>query len=62
MNRRTQHSIVQPSVQGNSVIFPNTENEETNLNLEVLFNAMLQREKKCKPCLTSNTHKHYGYE
>ena len=21
-----------------------------------------QREKKCKPCLTSNTHKHYGYE
>lgn len=32
---------VQPSVQGNSVIFPNTYSEETNLNLEVLFNAML---------------------
>lgn len=32
---------VQPSVQGNSVIFPNTHSEETNLNLEVLFNAML---------------------
>lgn len=32
---------VQPSVQGNSVIFPNTHSEETNLNLEALFNAML---------------------
>lgn len=32
---------VQPSVQGNSVIFPNAHSEETNLNLEVLFNAML---------------------
>ena len=26
---------VQPSVQGNSVIFPNTHNEETNLNLDL---------------------------
>jgi ABC-2 type transport system ATP-binding protein len=30
---------VQPSMQGNSVIYPNTEHEDTNLNLEVLFNA-----------------------
>ena len=34
------------SVQGNSVIFPNTYNEETNLNLEVLFNAMLTEREK----------------
>lgn len=32
---------VQPSVQGNSIIFPNVYNEDSNLNLEVLFNAML---------------------
>lgn len=32
---------MQPSVQGNSVIFPNTYQEETQLNLELLFNAML---------------------
>lgn len=32
---------MQPSVQGNSVILPNTYQEETNLNLELLFNAML---------------------
>lgn len=32
---------VQPSVQGNSVILPNTYGEESKLNLEVLFNAML---------------------
>lgn len=63
MNEPTDTALyVQPSVQGNSVIFPNTENEETNLNLEVLFNAMLAEREKCKPCLTSNTHKHYGYE
>ena len=31
---------VQPSVQGNSVILPNTYGEESKLNLEVLFNAM----------------------
>ena len=32
---------VQQSVQGNSVILPNTYGEESKLNLEVLFNAML---------------------
>ena len=32
---------VQPSVQGNSVILPNTYGEESKMNLEVLFNAML---------------------
>ena len=47
MNEPTDTALyVQPSVQGNSVIFPNTENEETNLNLEVLFNAMLEKKKK----------------
>ena len=47
MNEPTDTALyVQPSVQGNSVIFPNTENEETNLNLEVLFNAMLAEREK----------------
>ena len=32
---------VQPSVQGNSVILPNTYHEDSKLNLEVLFNATL---------------------
>ena len=32
---------VQPSVQGNSVILPNESCEESKMNLEVLFNAML---------------------
>lgn len=42
MNEPTDMALyVQPSVQGNSVILPNAHNEETNLNLEVLFNAML---------------------
>lgn len=63
MNEPTDTALyVQPSVQGNSVIFPNTHNEETNLNLEVLFNAMLAEREKCSQCLTSNIHKHYGYE
>lgn len=40
---------VQPSMQGNSVILPNDYKEETKLNLEVLFNAMLaEREKMQK--------------
>ena len=47
MNEPTDTALyVQPSVQGNSVIFPNTYNEETNLNLEVLFNAMLTEREK----------------
>jgi ABC-2 type transport system ATP-binding protein len=33
-------------VQGNSVIYPNTEHEETNLNLEALFNAALAERRK----------------
>ena len=37
---------VQPSVQGNSVILPNTYGEESKLNLEVLFNAMLAEQVK----------------
>lgn len=47
MNEPTADALyVQPSVQGNSVIFPNTYQEETNLNLEVLFNAMLAEREK----------------
>ena len=42
MNEPTNDALyVQPSVQGNSVILPNTYGEESKLNLEVLFNAML---------------------
>ena len=42
MNEPTDDALyVQPSVQGNSVILPNTYGEESKMNLEVLFNAML---------------------
>ena len=42
MNEPTDGALyVQPSVQGNSVILPNTYDEESKMNLEVLFNAML---------------------
>lgn len=37
---------MQPSVSGNSVILPNVYHEESNLNLEVLFNAMLTETEK----------------
>ena len=42
MNEPTEEALyVQPSVQGNSVIFPNEYGEDSKMNLEVLFNAML---------------------
>ena len=42
MNESTDDALyVQPSVQGNSVILPNTYHEDSKLNLEVLFNATL---------------------
>ena len=42
MNEPTDDALyVQPSVQGNSVILPNTYGEESKMNLEVLFNAIL---------------------
>ena len=42
MNDPTEGALyVQPSVQGNSVILPNEYGEDSKLNLEVLFNAML---------------------
>ena len=42
MNELTDDALyVQASVQGNSVILPNTYGEESKMNLEVLFNAML---------------------
>ncbi len=47
MNEPTDTALyVQPSVQGNSVILTNAHNEETNLNLEVLFNAMLAEKER----------------
>ena len=42
MNEPTHGALyVQPSVHGNSVILPNEFGEDSNMNLEVLFNAML---------------------
>ena len=42
MNEPTDNALyVQPSVQGNSIILPNAYGEESKMNLEVLFNAML---------------------
>ena len=42
MNEPTEGALyVQPSVQGNSVNLPNEYGEESKMNLEVLFNAML---------------------
>lgn len=42
MNEPTEEALyVQPSVQGNSVILPNEYGEDSKLNLEILFNAML---------------------
>ena len=42
MNEPTEGALyVQPSVQGNSVILPNEYGEDSKLNLEILFNAML---------------------
>ena len=42
MNEPTEGALyVQPSVQGYSVILPNEYGEDSKLNLEVLFNAML---------------------
>ena len=42
MNEPTEGALyVQPSVQGNSVILPNEYGEDSKLNLELLFNAIL---------------------
>ena len=42
MNEPTEGALyVQPSVQGNSVILPNEYGEDSKMNLEILFNAML---------------------
>lgn len=49
MNEPTDGALyVQPSVQGNSVILPNELYEESKMNLEVLFNAMLAERVKMK--------------
>lgn len=42
LNESLEGSIYyQPSVSGNSALYPNTDGEESNLNIEVLFNAAL---------------------
>ena len=47
MNEPTDGMLyVQPSVQGNSVILPNEYGEDSKMNLEVLFNAMLAEREK----------------
>ena len=47
MNEPTDDALyVQPSVQGSSVILPNTYHEDSKLNLEVLFNATLAEREK----------------
>ena len=49
MNEPTDGALyVQPSVQGNSVILPNEYGEDTKLNLELLFNAMLAEKVRMK--------------
>ena len=46
-NEPTDEALyVQPSVHGNHVVLPNTCHEDSNVNLEVLFNAMLAEREK----------------
>lgn len=40
--------FVSPSIQGNSTILPNIEDDESAINLELLFNAMLSNSEKLK--------------
>ena len=54
MNEPTDGALyVQPSVQGNSVILPNEYNEDSKMNLEVLFNAMLAEREKMQSVFKS---------
>ena len=47
MNEPTDRALfIQPSVQGNSIIMENKFNEESPMNLEVLFNAILAERNK----------------
>ena len=47
MNEPTDEALyVQPSVHGNHVVLSNTYHEDSNVNLEVLFNAMLAEREK----------------
>ena len=40
--------FAQPTIQGNQLILPNTDNEDTELNLELLFGAALSHPEKMK--------------
>lgn len=54
MNEPTEDVLyVQPSVQGNIVILPNLHHEDSKLNLEVLFNAMLAEKEKMQSIFKS---------
>lgn len=47
VNEPTDDALyIQPSVQGNSVILPNAYGEDSKMNLEVLFNALLAEREK----------------
>lgn len=47
--------FVLPSVQGNSLILPNTMNEESEINLELLFNATLSKSHEIIRLFNSNS-------
>lgn len=44
---------VQPSVQGNSVVLPNPYGEDSKMNLELLFNAMLAERERMQQTINS---------
>lgn len=50
--------FVSPSVQGNFLMLPNTRNEESEINLELLFNAILSKPKEITYLFNSNVDGH----
>ena len=45
---------VQPSMQGHQLILPNTEHQESNLNIELLFNALLTQKTRIQQMFNEN--------
>ena len=55
MNEPTDGALyIQPSIHGNSVILPNTFHEDSTLNLELLFNALLVEKEKIQAMFNEN--------
>ena len=55
MNEPTDGAIyIQPSIHGNSVILPNNFHEDSTLNLELLFNALLVEKEKMQAMFNEN--------